>query len=118
MPLDAPIAASLNDVAALLRLLPDADRDDIQTAFGLAVINGNIEAARLALVAGADVSAFLPIHSHSTALHDAAARNNVAMIAMLLGAGARRDTLDTLWDGTPADWARHVGNAAASVALV
>ena len=83
---------------------------------GLAVINGHTESVRLAL--DQHVSAFLPIHSHSTALHDAAARNNVEMIAMLLGAGARRDILDTLWDGTPADWARHVGNAAASATLV
>jgi ankyrin repeat protein len=117
VPLDAPIAATLNDVEALRRLLPDATREDVQTAFGYAVINGHVEAARLALDAGADVDAFLPIHTHSTALHDAAARNDLAMIAMLLAAGARRNILDTLWDGTPSDWARHVGNAAASAAL-
>jgi ankyrin repeat protein len=40
-------------------------------------------------------------------LHQAAANDDVAMIDLLLARGASRDTRDTLWDGTPLDWALH-----------
>jgi hypothetical protein len=116
-PLDAPLAATFGDVAVLRALLPTSSPQDITLAFGLAVINRELETARLALEAGADIDAFLPVHSHSTALHQAAADDNVAMIDMLLRGGARRDILDTLWDGTPHGWALFGGHAAAAAAL-
>jgi ankyrin repeat protein len=117
VPIDAPIAATLGDVDALRRLLPETSPEDITLALGLAVINRRHEAVRLTLEAGADVNAFLPIHSHSTPLHQAAANDDVAMIELLLQAGARSDVNDTLWDGTPLGWARHAENHAAVAAL-
>jgi ankyrin repeat protein len=84
-----------------------AGADEVRDAFGLAVIVGNLEAARIALDAGADVNAFLPVHSHGTALHTAALGENVAMLDLLLERGARTDTRDKLWDATPLDWATH-----------
>src|SRR5690606_9685680 len=63
-----PIAAALGDLALLSALLPAASAEERQAAFGLAVINREREAARLALDAGADVNAWLPVHVHSTAL--------------------------------------------------
>jgi Ankyrin repeats (3 copies) len=116
-PMTAPIAASLGASDELRELLRDADRDDVQTAFGLAVINGHLEAARLALAAGADVDAYLPVHAHSTALHHAAGEDNVAMIELLLEHGARRDLRDTLWNATPLDWAIYGKRRAARAAL-
>ncbi len=116
-PMTAPIAAALGAGEQLRTLLPAADREDIQAAFGLAVINGQLEAARLALDAGADVDAFLPVHAHSTALHEAAVENNVPLIALLLAHGARRDQRDTLWNGTPLDWAAHFNRVEAQGAL-
>jgi ankyrin repeat protein len=115
-PLTAPIAAALGDVASLPALLA-ANPGDVQTAFGLAVINGNLAAARLALDAGADAGAFLPTHSHSTALHQAAIDDDVAMIELLLAHGARPDVPDTLWGGTPLGWAIHENRAAARARL-
>ncbi len=112
MPLAAPIAAALGDLEALRRVLPETSAEDTTLAFGLAVI-----AVRAAVEAGADVNAFLPIHSHSTPLHQAAGNNDVAMIELLLKAGARCDVHDTLWDGTPLDWALHAENDAAAAAL-
>lgn len=116
-PMDALLAAAFGDVASLRSLLPATNARDVTLAFGLAVINRHVEAASLALEAGAEVNAFLPVHSHSTALHQAAGDNNVPMIEMLLRAGANPDIHDTLWDGTPLGWAMHVGNAAAQTAL-
>jgi Ankyrin repeats (3 copies) len=116
-PMSAPIAAALGDLGALRDCLPVASRADLQSAFGLAVINANVEATRLTLAAGADVNAFLPVHAHSTALHDAAGRDDVALIDLLLAHGARTDAHDKLWDGTPLGWAMHAGNSAAQAAL-
>jgi len=115
--LDAPLAASLGELAPLRTLLATADTGDIQTAFGLAVLNHQVEAAQLALAAGADVNAFAPVHSHGTALHHAAASDDVAMIALLLEQGANPEQRDTLWGGTPLEWAIHGGHAIARAAL-
>lgn len=115
-PLTVLLAAAL-DAGELRELLRTASRDDVQTGFGLAVINQHAQAARLALDAGADVDAFLPVHAHSTALHQAALGDDVALIELLLERGVRTDQRDTLWDGTPLDWAIHEGRAAARAVL-
>ncbi len=116
-PLTAPVAAALGDLHALGELLPTASRSDVQAAFGLAVINGEVEAARLAVRAGADVDARLPVHAHSTALHQAAGDDRADVIAFLLEHGARTDVRDALWDATPLEWARYGRNAASAAAL-
>ncbi|GEP55766.1 ankyrin repeat domain-containing protein [Reyranella soli] len=108
-PMTAPIAAALGRTDRLEPLLREASAADIQNAFGMAVINRQTEAARLALDAGADVNSFLPVHSHSTALHQAAIDENLALIDLLLARGARADIADKLWDSTPLGWARHQG---------
>jgi hypothetical protein len=117
VPMSAPIAAALGDDAQLRPCLARADATDVQTAFGLAVINGHREAARLALDAGADVNAPLPVHRHSTALHQAAGDDRVDLIELLLARGARTDVRDTLWNGTPLGWAIHAGRTAAQLLL-
>jgi peptide-methionine (S)-S-oxide reductase len=116
-PTCALIAAALGDVAALRELLKNADRTDVQDAFGLAIINRHLDAAQIALDAGGDVNAPLPVHSHSTALHQAAAFDSGEMIAFLLAHGAGLDARDTLWDGTPLDWALHEKHDVARAAL-
>lgn len=105
--LNAPIAAALGRLDQLPALLRIATPEAVQQAFGLAVINRQNEAAKLALAAGADVNGFLPVHSHSTALHQAAIDENIELMALLLQHGARREIRDTLWDATPLDWANH-----------
>jgi ankyrin repeat protein len=116
-PITAPIAAALGANDALRALLPNASSEDVQTACGLAVINGHAEAAQLALEAGADVNAFLPVHAHSTALHQAAVADDAAMVELLLAHGARRDERDTLWSATPLGWAVFLKRPKAEAAL-
>ncbi|HKO25952.1 MAG TPA: ankyrin repeat domain-containing protein [Solirubrobacteraceae bacterium] len=99
-PMTAPIAAALGELSA-------PPRQEAQLMLALAVINDQVEAARLALEAGADVNAFLPIHGHSTALHQAALTDDPELLALLISHGARRDVRDTVWNGTPLDWAIH-----------
>ncbi|HSC05124.1 MAG TPA: hypothetical protein VLC49_17460 [Solirubrobacteraceae bacterium] len=99
-PMTAPIAAALGELRA-------PPRQEAQLMLALAVINDQVESARVALEAGADVNAFLPIHEHSTALHQAVLTDDPELIALLISHGARRDIKDTVWDGTPLDWAIH-----------
>jgi hypothetical protein len=113
-PLSAAITAALGRLADLPRLLREATPAMVQEAFGMAVINRQNEAAKLALDAGADVNGFLPVHSHSTALHQAAIDENIELLALLLERGARTDIKDKLWDATPLDWVRHQGKTQAS----
>jgi ankyrin repeat protein len=106
-PLTAPIAAALGRDRELESLLAGAPPEERQDALSLAVINRQVEAARLCLDAGADVNAFLAVHKHSTPLHQAAVNDDVAMLRLLAARGARLDSRDTLWDGTPLGWAVH-----------
>jgi ankyrin repeat protein len=105
--LTAPIAAGLGRTAELAALLNDASPDDRQAALGMAVINKRLAAARLCLEAGADPNALLPVHRHSTPLHQAAANDDVDMLKLLIAHGAHAAARDTLWQGTPLAWAVH-----------
>ncbi|SEO73307.1 Ankyrin repeat-containing protein [Rhodospirillales bacterium URHD0017] len=116
-PMTAPIAAAFGETDRLKELLRRASAADVQNAFGMAVINRQNEAARLALDAGADVNGFLPVHAHSTALHQAAIDENLDLMELLVERGARIDIADKLWDSTPLGWASHQGKARARAFL-
>jgi ankyrin repeat protein len=116
-PMTAPIAAALGRTDRLEALLREASAEEIQTVFGMAVINRQVEAARLALDAGADVNGFLPVHAHSTALHQAAIDENLDLMQLLVARGARTDIADKLWSSTPLGWASHQGKARARAYL-
>lgn len=105
--LGAAAAAGLGRVEALPALLAAALPKQVRDALAMAVINGEREAARLCLEAGADPNAFMPCHSHSTPLHQAAINGDIGMMALLVAGGARTDIADTLWHGTPLGWALH-----------
>ena len=115
--MSVPIAAALGRIDRLSELLPAASAEQIQRAFGLAVINGEVDAARLALDAGADPNAFLPVHAHSLALHQAAIDENLELMKLLVARGARTDIADMLWKATPLGWAIHQGKARARAYL-
>ena len=116
-PMSAPIAGALGVDDALIDLVATADPADIQAAFGLAVINGHVNATGIALDAGADVNAPLPVHEHALALHQAALDNRVLLIQLLIARGAHANARDKLWDATPLEWAIHQGRSAARAAL-
>jgi ankyrin repeat protein len=116
-PMTAPIAAALGRTDRLEALLREASAEEIQNVFGMAVINRQVEAARLALDAGADVNGFLPVHAHSTALHQAAIDENLELMELLVARGARTDVADKLWTSTPLGWATHQGKSRAAAYL-
>jgi len=88
-------------------MLANAPSSARQEALALAVVNGQADAARLCLDAGADINAFMPVHSHSTPLHQASVNGDVEMLRLLVARGASLDTRDKLWDGTPLGRAIH-----------
>jgi peptide-methionine (S)-S-oxide reductase len=105
----APIAAALGRTDQLAELLRTASADDVQNALGMAVINGQTDAARLTLDAGADPNRFLPVHTHSLPLHQTVVDEKLELMELLIARGAHTDIADKLWNATPLGWAIHQG---------
>ncbi|MFZ3341012.1 MAG: ankyrin repeat domain-containing protein [Terriglobales bacterium] len=106
-----PVAVALGLVDDFCRLLPVAGNEERHLAVALAADRGQIEIMRILLGAGEDPNRYNPVggHSHATPLHQAAGAGNEEMVRLLVERGARLDMKDILWNGTPADWARHEG---------
>lgn len=115
--LDATTAAGLGRVEALRSLLHGATADAKAAALAMAVVNHQVEAVRLCLDAGADAMRYMPVHAHSTPLHQAALHGDLEIMKLLVAAGASIDAVDTLWRGTPLGWATHGKQAAAEAYL-
>jgi ankyrin repeat protein len=73
-----------------------------------AAAQGNTAAVALLLERGADVNA---VGERATALHEAAWRNDTALVDVLLAAGADRTLRDRQFGATPSGWAAHAGHA-------
>jgi peptide-methionine (S)-S-oxide reductase len=106
-PMTAPVAAGTGRLEDLARLLPAASAEERHDAFSAAVINGHVACAQMCLDAGAEVSALLSMHAHSTAAHQAAINGDIAMLELLVARGADLSARDTMWNGTPLGWAIH-----------
>lgn len=106
--INLPIAAALGRTNDFNRLLPAAGDRDRHLALALAAQFGRVEIVRMLLDAGEDPNRYNQGgHSHSTPLHQAAAAGHAEVVKLLVEHGARLDRKDILWQGTPADWARH-----------
>jgi hypothetical protein len=106
-----PIAAALNSMADVERLLGTANGAERHLALVIASQIGWTEVVRMLLDAGEDPNRYNPLggHSHTTPLHQAALIGNDALVRLLIERGANPTTRDLMWDGTPADWAHHEG---------
>ena len=100
-------AAGLGRVDHVLRMLPSARAGDRHRALALATQSGQLDVARILLDAGEDPNRFNPegCHSHATPLHQAIAGGHVEMTKLLVARGAKLDTADTIFRGTPLGWA-------------
>jgi hypothetical protein len=108
---DLVVAAALGRLEDARRLLATAGADDRHRALAMASQFGHAEIVRLLLDAGEDSNRYNPpgAHAHSTPLHQAAAGGHDQVVRLLVERGARMDVKDTIWQSTPADWARHEG---------
>lgn len=117
--LSLPVAAALGRTDDARRLIPSADSQSRHCGLAVASQFGHAEIVRALLDAGEDPSRYNPVgfHSHSTPLHQAALAGHEDVVRLLVERGAKLDWKDTLWQGTPADWARHEGRAAVEAFL-
>lgn len=108
-----PLAAALGRTADALRLIPIADSENRHQALALASQFGHVEIVRALLDAGEDPSRYNPLgfHSHSTPLHQAALAGHEDVVRLLVERGANLEAQDTIWQGTPAGWAKHEGRS-------
>ncbi|HET8773634.1 MAG TPA: ankyrin repeat domain-containing protein [Thermoanaerobaculia bacterium] len=106
-PIDLPVAAGLGRFEDAARLLPAADAASRHIALALAAQHGHAEIVRLLLDAGEDPSRYNPdgYHAHSTPLHQAVWSEHMDVVRLLVERGARLDVQDTIYQGTPLDWA-------------
>jgi hypothetical protein len=106
-----PIAAALGRMEDARRFLSKAAAERRHLALAVAAQYGHIEIVRLMLDAGEDPNRFNPVgaHSHSTPLHQAAVNGHLETVKLLVSRGARTDTKDILFGGTPAGWANYGG---------
>jgi hypothetical protein len=106
--------AGLGRLEAAARMLPGADGESRHIALALAAQHGQVDVVQLLLDAGEDPNRFNPdgYHSHSTPLHQAALSNHEDVVRLLVERGARQDIQDTVYRGTPLDWAIHGGRTA------
>jgi hypothetical protein len=107
MSLSAAAALGLTEQARIR--LAAADPAERHLALANAAQHGHEEIVRLLLDAGEDPSRYAPSHSHSTPLHQAAWHGHECVARLLVARGARTELKDTIFGGTPADWAEHAG---------
>ena len=108
---DLPLAAGLGRIEDVRHLLPSSSGEDRHWALALASQFSHVEVVRTLLDAGEDPNRYNPVggHSHSTPLHQAAANGNADLVRLLVDRGANLDWKDTMWQATPAEWAKHEG---------
>lgn len=106
---DLPIHAALGNTDEFVKQLPSADAKQRHMALAVAAQYGRADIVRALLDLGEDPDRYNPIgsHSHSTPLHQAALAGHMNVVKLFVERGARLDIRDVLWQGTPADWARH-----------
>ena len=106
-PDDLAVAAGLGRLDEVKRLLPAANPLARHTALALAAQHGQLEVVRLLLEAGEDPNRYNPegFHAHSTPLHQAVWADHADVVRLLVEHGARLDLRDTVYEGTPLDWA-------------
>jgi hypothetical protein len=102
-------AAGLGRLDDARRLLPCAEGASRHCALALAAQHGHPDIVRLLLDAGEDPNRYNPEgnHAHSTPLHQAALAGHEGVVRLLVERGARLDIQDTVYQGTPLDWAIH-----------
>jgi ankyrin repeat protein len=107
--IDLFVAAGLGHLEEFRHLLPTANDAERHRALAIASQFGHASIVRLLLDSGEDPNRYNPVgtHSHSTPLHQASIGGHLEVVRLLVEHGARTDTKDTVWQSTPAGWAKH-----------
>jgi ankyrin repeat protein len=102
--------AGLGRVDEVRGALPLANPASRHAALCLAAQHGHTAVVQLLLDAGEDPNRYNPpgYHAHSTPLHQAVAADHLEVVKLLATRGARLDLRDSIYDGTPLDWALYL----------
>ena len=105
-------AFCLGDWDRAAQLAATSTGSERQFSLVLSALNGNAEAvARIIGYGGITIDRPSPhLYSHATALHHAVWSCSLDTVKCLINAGARTDIRDTIYNGTPLDWAVHAGS--------
>jgi len=105
-------AAGLGLEKEVIRLLPQADKEEKQLALVVAAFYGRSEMLPLFMTPDVDLNAYPArgggFHSHATALHQAVWSGSLETVKVLVDAGADMNLPDLLYQGTPLGWALHM----------
>lgn len=106
-----PVAAALGLTEDARRLLPGAGAPQRHLALANAAHHGRTDVVALLLDSGENPDRYNPVgaHAHSTPLHQAVISGHEGVVRLLVSRGARLDLKDSLFQGTPADWAEYGG---------
>ena len=109
--IDLTVAAATGQPEIARQCLASASAGDRHRALALAAQYGHVEIVRMLVDAGEDPNRYNPpgCHPHSTPLHQAALHGRDDVVRLLTERGARIDTKDSIYHGTPLDWTRHEG---------
>lgn len=102
--------AGLGRLDEVRTAVPVADSAARHAALALAAQHGQTPIVQIFLDAGEDPNRYNPpgYHGHSTPLHQAVAGGHIDVVKLLVERGARLDIRDTIYDGTPLDWALYL----------
>lgn len=90
------------------RLLAGSSERQKQFAFVLAALSGRADALRLVIRNGVDLNRpSEDLFSHGTPVHHAVCSGSLDAVKVLVEAGAKLATKDTVWNATPLEWAEH-----------
>ena len=105
--IDLPVATGTGRLSETKKLLSGPEDQNLQLALSFAAQHGRTEILKLLLTHGADPNLYNPkgAHTFSTPLHQAVISDHLEIVQLLVDAGARLDLKDTIYDGTPLDWA-------------
>ena len=105
-------AVCLERMDDINQLAATASPDEKLTALTAAAFYGKADMVGVLLTLGADPNGYpgrsSGFHSHATPLHQAVSSGSLDTVKLLLGAGAKLDATDKIYEGTPLGWASYM----------
>jgi len=107
-----PVAAATGRYMEFRALLPASVKEERRLSLAFAAQHGHAGILKLLLEMGEDPNRFNPdgAHMFSTPLHQAVIFGHEDIVKLLVEAGASLNLQDTIYHGTPLDWAIYVKN--------